>query len=189
VKQLFERFLKFNGLQGCVRTVWGGLSDDDAATFAALVKTMSDAGFEPTDEAMPMMEEKTGLQWQRKAAPTDLTGGNGGNGGGKNEEDGIETLGVRRFGKLVFFSAGGNDKLGNPAIEDVIGKRVDKLTTAYKGAMAPFREIILSSDSREDCLKKLKAAYADWKPDRLADELEVALQMCAAVGAGKAKED
>jgi phage gp29-like protein len=193
VKQLFDRFLKFNGLQGCVRTVWGGLSDDDAATFATLVKTMSDAGFEPTDEAMPVVEERTGLQWQRKQIPTDLTtkGGKGPDGG--DGEDGVETLAVRRFGKLVFFSAGGETSnikhQTSNELDKVVEKRVERLAAAYKGAMAPFREIILSSDSREDCLKKLKAAYADWKPDRLADELEVALQMCAAAGAVKAKPE
>jgi hypothetical protein len=61
--------------------------------------------------------------------------------------------------------------------------RAKAMGEAYRGAMAPFRQIILSSSSREECLAKLSAAYVDWSPERLANELESALQLCAAAGA------
>ena len=48
--------------------------------------------------------------------------------------------------------------------------------------MAPFRQIILESSSREECLMKLARAYADWKPERLAAELEEAMQIAAGAG-------
>jgi hypothetical protein len=46
--------------------------------------------------------------------------------------------------------------------------------------MAPFRHAILTSSNRDECLAKLSAAYADWSPERLAHELEIALQLAAA---------
>jgi hypothetical protein len=60
---------------------------------------------------------------------------------------------------------------------------VKTLAAAYKGAMAPFRQAILSSESRESCLKRLHILYADWDPTRLAAELDHALQLCAATAA------
>ena len=60
------------------------------------------------------------------------------------------------------------------------------LAQAYRGAMAPFRAAILSSTSREDCLATLKTLYADWPAERLAEELNRALQLAAAEGAAGA---
>ncbi len=67
-KQLFARFLKFNGLNGRVRVAWGGLSAEDARTFAELLKTAKEAGWEPTDGAIPAIEDKLGIEVRRVAA-------------------------------------------------------------------------------------------------------------------------
>jgi phage gp29-like protein len=69
----------------------------------------------------------------------------------------------------------------------VAGKRAEVLGQAYRGAMAPFRQIILESKSREECLTRLARAYADWEPKRLVIEMEEALQLCAAAGAADVK--
>jgi phage gp29-like protein len=202
-KQLFERFKRFNGLTGEVMVVFGGLSDEDAVSFANLVKTLKEAGWEPTDEAVESMQEKVGIELQRvKAEGGDLKP-EGGMGMEKGKDEGgnlkpekgngeeIETLAVRREGKLVYFSAGGarlKPKLQTEdPVEGVVEKRIGVLTAAYRGTMAPFRAAILASDSREDCLRRLKATYLDWKPERLEVELESALQMCAAAGADEGK--
>ncbi len=67
-KQLFARFLKFNGLKGRVRVTWGGLSAGDAKAFADLLKTSKEAGWEPTDGAIAIIEDRLGLEVQRSAA-------------------------------------------------------------------------------------------------------------------------
>jgi hypothetical protein len=46
--------------------------------------------------------------------------------------------------------------------------------------MAPFRQIIIESSSRDECLAKLARAYADWKPERLVAQLDEALQLASA---------
>lgn len=59
-------FRDLNGLgNGRVKFIWGGLSDADAATFATMLQTMRNAGYELTEESLPMATERTGLGWRR----------------------------------------------------------------------------------------------------------------------------
>jgi phage gp29-like protein len=203
-KQVFPNFLRFNGLTGQIRVMLGGLSTADAATFAGLLKTTAEAGFEPTDDALPAIEEKLGFAIQRKAPPVPLGLPGTEDQGPKTKDqeteeeltesttdDGeIETLSVRGAdGRLRYFSASGTPRRKPPQespTDGITAARKDALTAAYRGVMAPFREIILSSHSREEALTRLTAAYRDWKPERLASELETALQLCAATGAAHA---
>ena len=69
-QQIFEPFLRMNGLPGCPPTiVWDGLSDADAKLLADLLASLSNAGLEPTDEALPTLNERLCFSIQRKAAP------------------------------------------------------------------------------------------------------------------------
>lgn len=194
-KQAIQRFLDVNGLRGSVRLVWGGLSDDDAAKFADVVLKLSQAGWEPDEEAVTeTLPQRLGFNVRRKEAPAgagdaapgmgelgDGTGEQKPTKGTKDSEDDteVETLSVKRHGRLIYFSAGGPR---SPA-DKVADARAEVLTAAYSGAMAPFRTAILESHSKEECLERLKKLYADWKPGRLEEELEAALQICAAKGA------
>ncbi len=77
-KQLFATFLQINGLRGAPpKIVWGGLSDEDAKSFAELLNVLSQAGFEPTDKALPTMNERLGFEIQRKMAAPPVTGSAG----------------------------------------------------------------------------------------------------------------
>lgn len=180
-RQLFDRIKKFNGRTGEVRLIWGGLSDDDAATFATLVKTMSDAGWEPTDEAIPSVEEKTGLQWQRKALPQiNTVETQMGNRPKTLSHSKYETRNLKLLASL-------RAPHEPDAVEQLVTARKEKLAAAYKGVMAPFRQAIEDSTSREDLERRLKTLYADWSPERLQTEIETALQIAAAAGAAQAK--
>lgn len=165
--QLFTQFLRINGLSGnAPRIVWGGLSDEDAKDFAELLDVLSRAGLEPTDEALPTLSERLGIEVQRKAAaPSPIPDG-----------------------PLPMFSAPRIPQLGHPT-DRIAAARAKALGDVYRGAMAPFREIVLRSSSPEEAMRHLSAAYRDWKPARLTAELEVALQICAAAGAAAAKPD
>ncbi len=67
-KQLFAPFLQINGLRGAPpKIVWGGLSEEDANTLASLLLTLSNAGWEPTAEAVPTLSERLGFPLQKKA--------------------------------------------------------------------------------------------------------------------------
>src|SRR5215469_9745366 len=71
-KQIAWPFRDLNNLRGDVKFVWGGLSDADARTFADLLYTMKQAGYQLTDESIPIANERTGLCWERSTtlAPT-----------------------------------------------------------------------------------------------------------------------
>jgi phage gp29-like protein len=81
-KQVFEPYLRVNGLRGSApKLVWGGLSDEDAKTLAELLKLLKDAGWEPTDAAVPTLQERLGFEIQRvRVAPAGLLGGARANG-------------------------------------------------------------------------------------------------------------
>lgn len=171
LKQIAIPFRDLNGLgTGRVRAVWGGLSDEDAATFAALLQTMKNAGFEPDDASIDIVNQRTGMTWQRVQAPDPV--------------DNAGVFGGRTFSakKLIRFSASKTASVEDP-IDEIVAQRIVTLATAYKGAMAPFRQAILESTSKADCLKRLEKLFPDWSPTRLNAELETALQLCAAAGA------
>lgn len=193
-KQLFPRILKFNGLPGRIQVQIGGLSPKDAAEFATLLKTTSESGWEPTDDAIPVLEEKLGLSIQRKSTPSPqspFSPPSPPSPSPKDDED-IETLSVHRHGQLIMFTAGSGPNTHHAPrttpLDHIYASRLAALTSAYAGSMAPFRAAILASDSREDCLKRLHILYADWSPARLAHELDQALQLCAATAASREGE-
>ncbi len=71
-KQLVVPFRDMNGLKGEIKLVWGGLSEADAAAFAKFLTDMNTAGWTPTDDAIPTIEERTGIPFQRVIPPAPL---------------------------------------------------------------------------------------------------------------------
>lgn len=166
--QLFEPFLRINGIPGrAPLIVWGDMTAEESASIADLLVKLSEAGLEPTDEALPTISEKVGFQLQRKAMPDPM---------------GFPGTGRPRSELALTALSASIPSLGHPS-DRIVEARAKALAEAYRGAMAPIRVAILSSSSREDCLKKLQLLYPDWNPTRLADEMETALQICAAAGA------
>ena len=72
IRQIVTPFRELNGLRGQIKITWGGLSDTDAKTFADLLVSMTQAGFQPTDDAIATVNERTGLAWQRAPLPVPL---------------------------------------------------------------------------------------------------------------------
>ena len=182
-RQIAVPLRDLNGLKGNVKFVWGGLSDADAATFATFLKTMAEAGFEADDTSLPVVNERTGLTWKRKvAAPVVTIPGQPAKPEPDDEE--IKPLAAR----LMWLSANGNGA-SKTAVDDVVANHATALANAFRGSLAPVREIILQSNSRADAEHKLRTFFADWNPDRIANIVEEAMQVCAARGAVKAKEE
>ena len=162
-QNVFAPFLRLNGLAGRPpRIVWGGVSREKVAATAAVLLQLSQAGLEPTDAALPGLSETLGFELQRKA-PT-----------------------APGFGAPAAFSATALPVRFSDPTERLVRDHGAALARAYRGALAPFRAAILSSTSREECLATLKTLYADWPAERLAEELDRALQLAAAEGAAAA---
>lgn len=108
-RQLFDHFLRINGMPGRVKIVWGGLDSTEAKEVSDLLVSLSTAGLEPTDEAIPLLSERVGFQLQRKAPPEPQAmpgaGGGFGNGGrpvphfakGWPDLNGVSFGGLRTF--------------------------------------------------------------------------------------------
>jgi phage gp29-like protein len=155
---------------------------EDAKVLAETLKTVSDAGFEPKDEELTVLGKRLTFAIQRKAPPPALDPEAG------LDLDPAEVKAERDADGHWLWASAGGEKVRSPKsevrrFERVVGDRAEALAAAYKGAMAPFRQIILASKSRKECEQRLAEAYADWKPERLAGEIEHALQICAAAGA------
>ena len=185
-KQIAIPFRDINGLKGTVKFVWGGLSDSDAGTFATTLKTMNEAGYEPAPESVATINERTGLSWQRKPATPAPVPGKPETGNLKPETDDeeIKPLAAR----LMWLAAHGNGA-SKTEVDDVVAKHSTALAGAFRGSLAPVRQIILSSTSRADAEHQLRTFFADWSGDKIAAIVEEAMQVCAARGAAKGKSD
>lgn len=68
-----------------------------------------------------------------------------------------------------------------PAPSDVIAARkATALADAYRGALAPVREIILNAATATEAEQAMAKFFSDWKPERVQAVTEEALQLCAA---------
>jgi hypothetical protein len=76
--------------------------------------------------------------------------------------------------------------VADPAAE-IAERRAAALGAAYAGAMAPFRQALLASNSAEEAMERVQALYADWQPERVVRLVEEALQISAAAGVSAAK--
>lgn len=163
-----------------------GEAEETPAALGEVLAKVALAGLEPADEAIPELSERLGFEVQRKSGapfePFDrLRAGTDGQGrtGTEEEAGSVEQgAGIGEVAEVKARAAGGKRK-ADP-VDGVAARRAKVLGEAYRGVMAPFREIVLASASPEEALQKLTAAYADWKPERLVAELESALQLCAA---------
>ena len=174
VRQIVNPFRDLNGLKGSIKVIWGGLSDSDAKTFADLLVSMSQAGFEPTDDSIATVNERTGISWQRvapKPAPEP----------GPIDPTDIKGMAAGVPPGLKWLSVGA----AKSPVDEVAAKHTAALAAVFRGNLAPVRAIILNSQSRADAEKQLKLFFADWQPDRIAAIVEEAMQICAARGAGK----
>jgi phage gp29-like protein len=160
-RQLFTQFLAINGLRGQPpKCVWGGLDPQDAKATSDVVKTLYDAGLEVDDEAIQTISERIGFAVRRRRMTSP--------------------------GPLAAFGAPALAGPQNPAAQTADTQaraRAAALARAFRGSLAPVREIILQSATPAEAEKKLAAFYADWKPEKVHALLEEALQIAAAAGA------
>lgn len=167
-KQIFAPFLRINGLRGAPpKIVWGGLSDEDAKTFADLLNTLSSAGFEPTDQAIPTMNERLGFPVQRKAVPLPAANGLPG------ERNPQMFAAVRS--RLVTLQAQSRmaDKLGVPTtwlnpLRDFLAE----LEAKTKDATLSEEDLLQFLD---DAIARVPELFKDMDVDALAEVLEAGM--------------
>jgi hypothetical protein len=81
-RQLFEPFMKINGIPGnAPRIVWGGVDEEDAKGYADMLVSLKQAGLRATPESMEMISEKLGINVEIDPEPQTISGGMASKGG------------------------------------------------------------------------------------------------------------
>lgn len=188
--QIFKPFLQINGMRGRPPVIqWGGESKDEAELSGALLTAMAAAGLRPTEAALPVLSQKFGFEIERNPNPTGGFG-NPGFGGFSVQSTRKRVTGWDFKGQHALlhpFNTEVDMVRGEDPTTEIARLREKALAQAYRGAMAPFRQAILSARSKEEALTNLAKLYPDWKPERLAAELNEAMQIAAAAGARDGK--
>jgi phage gp29-like protein len=154
--QLFEQILRINSRGGRPpKPLWGAESYDNSKIIAELLGNLKTAGLEPTDQAIGTLSERLGFDVQRAV----LTA----------------PAGLPFSADLLWLASVGIPAQADDANRQVARRGAADLSRAFRGALAPVRQIILSSQSPQECEARLRALYADWSPERVAPVIEQAL--------------
>ena len=166
-QQIFAQFLQINQIPGRVpKCIWGGESHDDAKQLAENLASITQAGLEPTDDAIESISDRLGFAVQRGPVEKSSFGGN---------PDRILALAANPRRVLAI-----QDRIAEESSAD--------LARAFRGSFAPIRRLIAESESAADLEHRLHLFYADYNPDRIQPLIESALTAYAANGTLLKKE-
>ncbi len=173
-RDLIGFFLRINGFSG--RAVLQVATDTTAELDARtkFLVAIHQAGLEPTDEGIKVLNKASGLPVQRAAAPSQAP------------------LSPPAFAALARLSSQGDTaadalrRLGMPTddqLNRIASAGAPDLAVAFRGRYAPVRDIIAASTSAADLEHRLHVHFADTPAAHLAPVLEDALVAFAATGA------
>ncbi|MCX6908215.1 MAG: DUF935 family protein [Verrucomicrobia bacterium] len=164
-QQLFAQFVRINGLRGRVsKAVFGSVSPAEQKAIGELLKNMHEAGLEPADEALAGLSETFGMQVRRVAAPP---------------------YGNPLLGALSAFNAEipAHVSEGETASNEIARSASAELARAFRGSLAPIRQLILESKSPKELERSIRLFFADLPPARQSSLIEEALVAYGANGA------
>jgi len=186
--------LNFGDDTDCPTLVTGMDEEASPEELGKLLVDIKNAGLQPTEDSLSDIGERLGFPVERQApppapqanpfAPSDPStpsDPSDPSGEDPSEEDPSEEDPSEEDPSEDSITASSRAP-GSP-IDAITGPRLAALTAAYAGSMAPFRQAILASTDRADCLRRLERLYLDWSPARLTTELDHALQLCSATAA------
>jgi phage gp29-like protein len=75
---------------------------------------------------------------------------------------------------------------GEPPSDAIAAAKAAALAEAYRGALAPVRDLILQAATPEEAYDAVAAHFRDWRPEKIIALTEEALQLAAAAGAAAA---
>jgi phage gp29-like protein len=176
-RQLAKQFLLINNLPGRPpRLVWGGNSDAAAASLGTLLKSLKDAGLQAADDALPLISERMGFNVDRAPAPPPPPEP------GAPALPGLSAYAVRRLPRPLLLARHGADA-ADAATDAIAREGAADLARAFRGSLAPVRQIILSSRSPAECELRLTTWCIGLPPGEAAHLIEQALIAHAANGA------
>jgi len=156
--QLFDQILAINNIPGNPPTItFGGESSRDANLTGTLLSGLYQAGIRVKKEGLDTISQRVGLPVEYAPAPISIPGPST-----FSAPDRIPDL----------INAG--DRIAESAAAGLAG--------AFRGELAPVANIIEKSGSAEECLSRLQAFTATWRPGRAASLIEMALTAYATNG-------
>ena len=144
---------------------------EDAQTTAGVVKTMKDAGLQVTDDAISVVSERLGIEFERVATPPP-------------PDPALPFLPGQP--KQPDATLAANPGTVDPLDAIAVTGSAD-LARAFRGALAPVARIVRESTTAAECEAKLAALTAGWRPGEAAELLEHGLVAYAANAAASAR--
>jgi len=180
---LVTQFCHINNLPGAVpKLLWGQAKD-----VAALLERLSKAGLQVTDRALSVISERLGIEIERAAPPPSPLGLPGMLPPGKAAP--LPLSAPQAWPTLLALAAQSTVTSGTPheqaqaAVDAIARAGAADLAQAFRGSLAPIRDIILTSHSADECEQRISAWYARFRPGKAVPILEDALSAYAYNGA------
>jgi hypothetical protein len=168
--QLFDPYLRINGLKGTApKLVFGSDSVNESEATGKILTSLSQAGLEPTDDALPVIGEKIGFTVQRSTAPVMPPPGVF---GGPSDRFGIHS--VTRIAPRL--------RSAEQANAAIVRDGAAKLAQALRKSHAPIVQLVATSKSPQDAIDRVKAYCASLDPLEAAEITESTLRAMAANG-------
>lgn len=168
--QLFRPLLKINGIQaGTPKLSWGSVSVEESKATGEVLTSLQTAGLRVADSGLDALSEKLGMPIERiQTIPADQP-----------------LFPTAKLSPMVPLSATLKTRLeqADDAIDLIARTGAADLSRAFRGALAPVRQMVLESTSPEDLQRRILTSYTDWPAGRVADIIENALIAYAANGA------
>jgi phage gp29-like protein len=162
--QLFAQFLSINGMKGRPPIpVWSSDTSEAAQLTGALLSSLAQSGLQVSDNALPVLSERLGLEIVRAPAPA--------------------APAFSPFSALTAYTADPLSLARHNDLGDLARNAAPSVSRAFSGSLAPIRRLILSSQSPEELEAHVRSFYADWSAKKVASVLEEALTAYAANGA------
>jgi len=158
--QLFRQFLQINGISGEVPQIsWGSVSSAEAKAPGEVISSRSQAGLRVTDDGHSALSEKLDLPVERTAPAVGL-----------NLPLALSVTPMSRLDRA------------ESALDDIARSGSAPLAQAFRGTLAPVRQMILDSASPDDLHRRILRGYSDWPAGKVAQIIEQALVAFSANG-------
>jgi phage gp29-like protein len=153
---LFKPWLKLNGFTGTTpKITFGGEEPEENTTTATVLKDLKDAGIRIADKSIGALSQRIGLELERAPEPTAAPPAPG---------PPIKTLSAPLPGTLD----------PNTAVHSISRRAAAMLSQAYRGTLAPARDILLTSATPAEAESRLLATFTDWDATKAAAVIESA---------------
>ena len=148
---LFKPWLRLNKFAGAVpRIAFGGEEAEENTATATVLKDLKAAGVRISDKSLPILSQRVGLELERDPAAGQLAPGAEPGTAGAPGLPGVRTL-----------SAPLEIPTPENATSSISRRAAAMISQAYRGTLAPAREILLTSSTPEEAERRLLAAFGD----------------------------